>query len=241
MQALERISQTWNELYDICTEVAYFRKDEALPDQIDEFSKRLTLFTSRTEDTLSLSWVRFPVHREEIELFRYFVNVLVESTSVVIHAMRNKNNRRIKDLQRSLMAIRNGIKDIVHEPMLSVLNDSIHRELFDGEQTQDNQNAEIREILDQLRKDRLDITKEENKYFRIFPSLRGKKIELLRKAAENDSDDFERLFYSIPHRELIAGYKNDYTEEFVMRLADILIFKSLVLDLRERSEPEISW
>jgi len=177
----------------------------------------------------------------------YFLNILLYCSETVACCIEKGNDaENNKELQNSLLAISDGVENLVYQPMLKILKYSI--EVWKDGQEADTAHAEINKMLQILIGFADQIRMEEWEYNDFLPTLEddvlGKKLRVAHKAVRDlckpeldffKTDDYEglvdyvmksqawtdfkALLKEVKDRDLMQAQKIYYSPEFVKHLA----------------------
>ncbi|MFW9843159.1 MAG: hypothetical protein ACFFEV_01150 [Candidatus Thorarchaeota archaeon] len=153
-QCVELTSKNWNELYDLCSQVRYFKKKEPEGIRIEDILIKLDTYSCRTEDIVNMWHFRFTnLSFNDTELFIEILNYLLESTTIVAQSIKDDGDpKEIAELQYTLEIIQKRLNRIGHHHIIGILKKSI--DVCDeskSEEEKESQRKEIAKLLEDLR------------------------------------------------------------------------------------------
>jgi hypothetical protein len=245
-ECIEQTSKIWNQLWDLTSEIIYFKKDSDKGTTIEDLLIRLRNLTTSAEDVLNMWSHRFPdLPAKYYESFLMFFNTELDSAETVAWCIRySKSEREIRKMQNSLRRIVESINYLVHHKCIDVLKYSMEllelKEANVSEGKQHDITSEIDEATKNLKEWADAISREEYRHNKPFSfantpdvkALREKYQKLAEWMLENpkkspdkdyaEYDNFSRLFYKIPHEQ--AGPY--FSKDFVLYLANWISLES---------------
>ncbi len=120
-QAIKDTNSMWSELYDLSTEVAYF-KDANAKVSVRELRKKLERFANSAEEVINL-WNRISSKfgSENLEMALYGLNLLLLTASTVADAI-EKGDAEAADLQNCLLIIQDSVRFALHQRIMLYFN-----------------------------------------------------------------------------------------------------------------------
>jgi uncharacterized membrane protein len=241
LRCINLTAKSWNQLYDLTNEVRHFRSNSKNGDGIHELIKSIGSFVNQSEDVVRL-W-RFVLHvSEEVEEFSLiFINTMLHATQTVDYAIaEGDNEEECEELKDCLGVIQEGVKDVAHQKILSLLMrraDLLN--LMEDRNTSDRLNEAKRDIEEKRRilTEWAEALKtEEITANAILSSAQGAEVEDFRQHAEqlltyirdnpqkpfSEFSDFAKFtdsFESIPDQEVFRTSNIQYSKQFVRHLA----------------------
>ena len=261
-ECIEQTSKIWNQLWDLTSEVIYFKKDKDKGTAIEDLLIRLRNFTTSAEDIINMWSHRFPnLPPKYAESFLVFFNTELNSAETVAWCIRHSNNaEEISKMQDSLRRIVESINYLVHHNFIDVLKYSMELlELREAKASSDKQQDMI-SLIDKRAEYLKDwanaIENEEYRKNKPFSFIDTADVKAFRKAYrqltdwllinpekdpasaeeyKKEYDNLRHLFDKIPH-EQVGPY---FSREYVMYLANWLGFecqRARLLDWRREQQ-----
>lgn len=256
---LETITSTlhmWNQLYDLASQVRYFRKDIDGDKGVQDILRRIANFSSTAEDVVNMWYFRLNVSEENQELFLVFVNTLMGVTKAVVCRIRESDpaDEECLDLQESLGVIQRGIKTMAHHPILTYLTHSMKLMELEEDRASTNNEEDIRSTIQAQLKTLYNwanaLKKREIEHEQILPHIKSSEADDFRVEAKGSRvwmhdhpgqridkspnfKSYKDLFYNIPREELLCARNIPYSKEFIQDLAHWLGFQSTCQDVTE--------
>ena len=244
-ECIEQTTKTWNQLWDLISDVVYFKKDNKQGTTIENLMIRLRNLTTSAEDVTNIWSHRFSdIPYDYYYSFLVFFDTESYSAETVAWCIRQGNNvkkEEIYKLQDALKRISESINYLVHHNLINVLKDSMQLEALTEDNVLGDKQEEINELMEKITggvEDLKDLAKKiqdeeikQNKYFSFadtddVKALRDAYHKLRKWTLENPGKDpekeykrynnFRRLVYKAPHEK--AG--PCYSKEFVIYLAN---------------------
>ena len=247
-ECIEQTQKVWNQLWDLISEVIYFKKDKDKGTAIEDLLIRLRNFTTSAEDVINTWSHRFPnLPDKYAESFLMFFNTELNSANAVAECIRHSNNaEEIRKMQDSLKWIVESINYLVHHSFIDVLKYSMELlELREAQASSDKQQDMI-SLIEERAKSLKDwanaIENEEIRHNKLFSFIDTDDVKDFRDAHrklrdwllknpgkdpasapeyKGEYDKFRHLFDKIPH-EQVGPY---FSREYVMYLANWLSFE----------------
>lgn len=257
-EVVEKTSEMWNELYDLTSEVRFFKPTTTENGRIEEILQRLATFPSRNEDVVNSWRFWFPkLSRESAQSMVDFFNILESSAhAVAFHIQQSAGARPLpqetQELQQYLGAIQTGVRRLSHNAIIDTLRISL--DLEDGESGNGETGiSEIKNDLMILKRNAELIKTEIRGRHMILPDLEGAEVEAFRKIGKrflstlrkeggkrlSDYDEFKMLtesFPRIPNRHLAVGRELQYSKAVLQAVADWLGSVIVAIDISEMAE-----
>lgn len=239
-ECIEQTSKVWNQLWDLASEVAYFKKDADKGTTIEDLIIRLRNLTTLAEDVTNMWSHRFPdLPAKYYESFLIFFDAESNSAETVAWCIRcGSDAEEILKMQDSLKRIVESINYLTHHRFIDVLKHSTQslelREANESSDKQEETESKINEHIEYLKAWAKAIQTGERGHNTPFSfadtadakALREAYRELrewtLKNPGKNPTDNytkydnFKHLFYKIPHEQ--AG--PCYSKDFVLYLAN---------------------
>jgi hypothetical protein len=243
-ECIEQTSKIWNQLWDLTSEIIYFKKDADTGTAIKDLLIRLRNFTTSTEEVINMWSHRFPnLPAKYEESFLVFFNTELNSAETVAWCIHHGDNaEEVRKMQDSLKRIVESINYLVHHNLIDVLKYSMELlELKEANAPEDEQQDMI-SLIDERAANLKDwanaIETEEYRHNKLFSFVDTADVEAFRDAYRKftdwllinpdktpvdaeEYDNLKRLFYKIPHEQ--AGPY--FSREFVIYLANWLGFE----------------
>lgn len=241
-ECIVQTSEIWNQLWNLTSEVVYFKKDADKGTTIEDLLIRLRNFTTSAEDVTNMWSHRFPELPDEYyQSFKVFFNIESDSADTVAWCIRHcKDEEEICKMQDALKRIVESINYLVHHRLIDVLKHSMRllelREASASSVKQEEIESQINDCTAHLKGWADAIQTEECEHNMPFSfvgtadvkALRGKYQKLTDWMMKNPEKDpardyrgyknFSRLFYKVPHERVGPCF----SKEYVMYLANWL-------------------
>jgi uncharacterized membrane protein len=241
-ECIEQTIENWNQLWDLISEVIYFRKDNKKDKgiEIEDLLIRLRNFVYSAWGIVNMWTNRFPELPDEYyNSLAIFLDTEINSAQTVAWYIGHSNNAEgILEMQNSLERVVESINYLTYHDFVNVLKQSKQllelRESNVSSREQEEIDSNIKRSVAYL-KDWADaIQTEEDKqntpysfantveakaFQDAYQKLRKWKLDNPQKDPSKEYreyDDFERLFYKVPH-EQVGPY---FSREFVIYLAN---------------------
>ena len=258
-ECIVQTSKIWDQLWDLISEVVYFKKDTNKGTEIEDLLIRLRNFTTSAEDVVNMWSHRFPnLPAKYAGSFLVFFNTELNSATTVAWCIRHSNNaEEIRKMQDSLERIGESINYLAHHNFIDVLKYSMELlKLREAQASSDKQQDMISIIegrAESLKAWSNAIGSERYKKNKLFSFIDTDDVKAYREAYQKfidwllinrekdpayaeecreEYDNLRRLFYEIPH-EQVGPY---FSKEYVLYLANWLGFecqRSRLLDWRK--------
>ncbi len=240
-QCVEETSKTWNELYDLCTQVMFFKKNAKKDTHIVDILMKLRNYSSKITDLLNMWSYRFTnLSPDNINQFKKIFRFLRKYASYVAQfIMDNDDSDKIADLQSALGLVQRRIEDVIHDSILSILKWSIDI-LEESKPERECRTEEINEYLENLSEWVIllrQVELDSDDYYSTFEDETRKDLQKL--VIEMDEwiwtnkphgisgfpgfDNFRDLSLSVPREEHISSWEI-YRREYLERLSDQIRF-----------------
>ncbi len=218
-ECIEQTTKIWNQLWDLTSEVIYFKKDANKEPTIENLLIRLRSFTPSAEDVTNTWSHRFPnLPPEYEEAFTMFFNTELDSTETVAWCIRQANDgsdtekEEIIKLQDSLKRIVESINFLTHHSLINVLKRSMELlELKEANKSEDRQQDIVLEI-DEATKDLKEwanaISRQDYKHNKPFSFIDNPDVKDFRKEYQKLSEWMLKNPGKDPTTS--RGYKKEY-------------------------------
>ena len=241
-------SQMWTDLYNLASEVRYYKKKANEKANIEERIKKLQNYINRVEEVINKVSFRFPDLPVECRVdIITFVNVLLLSAISVAYRINETDDiKEISRLQDCLEIIQEGIRSMIHHPMINILKSSAELQEIDlpGDKKrifQERINASLKTLEDNA----TNLKKEELK-LEILPTLKGTNADNFREMAKitanklaklmqekkekeiessEEFNSFKESFHNIDLDDRINAIKHPYTPKCLEKLAEFFAFQ----------------
>lgn len=122
LECIDRTKETWNELYDLVTEVRHLSGDGNAADVARHTLIRMENLANRGEEVVNMWRLRFGLPEEHEQVLLTFINTLLHAAATVAHPIsRGDEVEEWQDLQNCLGVIQEWIKTVAHHKMIMVL------------------------------------------------------------------------------------------------------------------------
>ncbi|MHA2063409.1 MAG: hypothetical protein ACXABY_03405 [Candidatus Thorarchaeota archaeon] len=240
---VELTSKAWNELYELCSQVGYFKKNANEDTRIEDILMKLRIYSNKTEDIVNMWSFRFTnLSLGDTGLFLEIINDLLMSAILVAKfIMDDGDSEEIAELQYTHGMVMRRLKSIGHHAILNILKLSIDvLDVSKPENVRESRTEEIRKSLDHLREWIGVLRKEKLKSDDYYSTIEGNKREALQNFSRKMEewkrthpkpygfldfpgfDDFRDLYLSVPREELISS-SDIYHREYLKRLSNRII------------------
>ena len=242
-ECIEQASKLWADQWDLVSQIVYFKKGTVNGATIEELSIKLWDMTVIAEDLLNKCSHRFPgLPKEYYQAFKVFYDTELYSAETVVWCIRNCDNTDgIIRVQDALKRIAESLNYLVHHRFIDLLKHQMKLlELGEASQPSDKEKEEMEsqinicvEHLKAWTNALMAHENENNIPFSFYNdtemiTLREKYKALKKWMMDNPGkdparnypryEDFQKLFYKIPHQ-LTGPY---YSKEYVLSLANWL-------------------
>jgi hypothetical protein len=259
LSCIEQTSNMWNKIYNLSTEVRYFKKGADDETRIVDILKRLDNLGNEAESVVN-NW-HFVFNKLESDVTDLFVdsfNFLLDPSTTVAHYIRFSSDKdEVMELQYSLGVIQDEVKAISHYAILNVIR--MYADLSDNDLSKKEVNEhqiEISKRLASLKKKNDSIAQEIQQYNLILPELQGREIDIFRASAQkleewmvvNGKKYFEEFpgwgnlkeaFNKIPQVDIVNNWEVHLSKETVKHLAMYLGLIGIAYDIKDNMpEPD---
>lgn len=243
-ECVEQTSKVWNQLWDLTSEIIYFKKDADKGTAIKDLLIRLRNLTTSTEEVINMWSHRFPnLPAKYEESFLVFFNTELNSAETVAWCIRHSDNaEEVRKVQDSLKRIVESINYLVHHNFIDVLKYSMELLELKEAKTPEDEQQDMISLIDERAANLKDwanaIETQEYRHNELFSFVETADVKAFRDAYRKftdwllinpdknpadaeEYDNLKRLFYTIPHEQ--AGPY--FSREFVIYLANWLGFE----------------
>jgi len=242
LSCIEQTSKTWNKIYDLSTEVRYFKKGADYEIRIIDILKRLESLSNEAESVVNDWRFMFPnLQPENTDLFVKSFNFLLDPSTMVAHYIRfNSDKDEVTELQNSLGVIQDEVKALSHYNILNVIKmsaDLLNDDLSNKERIK--LKFEINSCLEALKTYNVSLDREIQLKNNFLPAMQGPEVEAFRKSAQKleewvrvnphvhysdfpEFKNFKDAFAKIPQRDFVNTWEVSYSMEALKHFTECL-------------------
>jgi hypothetical protein len=264
LEAVDKTMDTWNDLYALATEVAYWNPQTDLRDLL----VRSTNFANHAEEIVASWRVRFPSLHEAVDIIAVLLplmntlNVCIHSVAAHLHE--NDDRQEQAELQATLRVIQDGTKNAIRYPLMDILRCGLELETLrdtrrlGGPEEQDVAAEESR-LLTEIHENaellgtwvkalvQRDATAEP---MPILDSAEAESFrEVYRRARDwllehpgrtlveyEDYNTFRDRFEAIPHSQVMRAYPVAYSKQWLREFSDWFALAAYHIELEDRTK-----
>jgi hypothetical protein len=242
LSCIEQTSNMWNKIYNLSTEVRYFKKGADDETRIVDILKRLENLANEAESVVNTWHFMFPnLQIKDTNLFIKSFNFLLDPSTMVAHYIRFSSDKdEVTELQNSLGVIQDEVKVLSHYNILNVIK--LSADLLDNDLSKKERSkvkSDIQSCLDELKKHNQSLTREIQLKNNYLPALQGAEVEVFRKWAQKleelvkaypdkrfedfpEYDNFRDAFSKIPQRDFVNTWEINYSLEALKHFTEYL-------------------
>jgi len=259
-EAIQFTQATLNQLFDLTDRVVFNPVDHSKDTQSDLriILSSISKLAISGNEVINMWYFRLNLSPDDEGLLVYLMNVPLKCADTVARFIfRKADPAEIKELQESLEIIRNGIRTIAQQQILSFLK--LHMQLLELKESDipTDKLHKIEAELDTTRSSLRDgvqfFKRMESSYLEPLPGICGDAVNSLRKASieveawlrENSgrpfseyerSKEFQNLYYSISRKDRFYAGTISYSADFIKHLAEALAYEELFRMLTQRAQ-----
>lgn len=256
LECIERTKETWNELYDLASEVRHLPVTGDATQTLRQMLIRAEGVANRGEEVVDMWHLRFGLPEEHEHVLLTFINVLLHAATTAAHSILDgEEEKESRDLQDALGVIQEWVKAIAHHRIIMLLEHWAELlRLQDGSgssQSIEEKKSVIEQHMGPLKTWAKHIWREQIDSA-ILPGVEGREILVFREKAQtvqdwlvrnpgkritdsSESADLEEAFHGIPPRALLSRWKIPYSKSLVRELAKWFAYESIAYALEERA------
>ena len=254
LSCIEQTSKTWNKIYDLSTEVRYFKIGADNETRIIDILKRLENLSNEAESVVNTWHFMFPnLQVKDTDLFVKSFNFLLDPSTMVAHYIRFSSDKdEVTELQNSLGVIQDEVKALSHYNILNVIkmsadllnNDLPKKDRFKLE-------SEIKSCLEALKTYNVTLDREIQLKNNFLPALQGAEVENFRQSAQNltkwvqahpdkhfsdfpEFNSFKDAFNKISQRDFVNTWEVSYWLEALEHFTEYLGLLGVMSEIKKR-------